>query len=136
MKKILIVITIMIIAIVGLAVFLLGRVGIDIKVINQTNEEIPEMYLTYENINSDIKIPPLAPGETYKLNLNTIKNSTEDFVEGALLLKYIDNFGSLNTEYVIGYFEKGYSGNAVIKIKSIDANGKLEIEIEDNPKIK
>ncbi|AIK39054.1 hypothetical protein [Bacillus pseudomycoides] len=39
--------------------------------------------------------------------------------------------GNLYTEYVIGYFERGYSGNAVITIKFVDANGKLDIEIKD-----
>ena len=33
-------------------------------------------------------------------------------------------------EYVIGYFEKGYSGESVINIKSVDENGELEVEIK------
>jgi hypothetical protein len=47
-------------------------------------------------------------------------------------LEYKDNKGDLHTEYVIGYFEKGYSAKAVINIKSIDENGKLDAEIKRN----
>ncbi|KKI88653.1 hypothetical protein WQ54_31065 [Bacillus sp. SA1-12] len=64
--------------------------------------------------------------------MNQNENSTEEFDEAALKLEYKDNKGNLHTEYVIGYFEKGYSGDATVNIKSIDANGKLEIEIKEN----
>ena len=33
---------------------------------------------------------------------------------------------------LLGYFEKGYSGKSVINIKSVDENGKLEVEIKSN----
>jgi len=125
MEKTLAVIAVLIIGTVGLVVFFLGRNGIDIKVINQTNKEISGMYLTYDNIKSDIKIASIASGETYKLNVNTIENSTKEFNEGALLLKYIDDGGSLHTEYTVGYIEKGYSGNAVLnlpRLKSQDSS--------------
>jgi len=35
----------------------------------------------------------------------------------------------------VGYFEKGYSWDAVINIKSVDASGNLELEIKDNTSI-
>ncbi|MEH7464356.1 hypothetical protein V7166_20505 [Bacillus thuringiensis] len=132
MKKFLVVITVMVIGIVGLVGYVLAQDGFDIKVKNQTNKEVSGLYLTYDNIKSDIKIPLIASGEIYKLNVNPTENSDKDFDEGAMKLQYKDNKGILHTEYVIGYFEKGYSGNAVITIKSIDDNGKLDIEIKEN----
>ncbi|ENQ3077966.1 hypothetical protein [Bacillus multifaciens] len=132
MKKFLVAITVMVIGIVGLVGYVLVQDGFDIKVKNQTNKEVSGLYLTYDNIKSDIKIPLIASGEIYKLNVNPTENSNKDFDEGAMKLQYKDNEGILHTEYVIGYFEKGYSGNAVITIKSIDDNGKLDIEIKEN----
>lgn len=122
----------MVIGIVGLVGYVLVQDGFDIKVKNQTNKEVSGLYLTYDNIKSDIKIPLIASGEIYKLNVNPTENSNKDFDEGAMKLQYKDNEGISHTEYVIGYFEKGYSGNAVITIKSIDDNGKLDIEIKEN----
>lgn len=132
MKKFLVVITVMVIGIVGLVGYVLVQDGFDIKVKNQTDKEVSGLHLTYDNIKSDIKIPLIASGEIYKLNVNPTENSNKDFDEGAMKLQYKDNEGILHTEYVIGYFEKGYSGNAVITIKSIDDNGKLDIEIKEN----
>ncbi|MFB5284478.1 hypothetical protein [Peribacillus sp. Hz7] len=129
MKKILVVTTVMIIGVVS---YILAQDGFDIKVKNQTNKEISGLYLTYDNIKSGIKIPLIASGKDYKFNVNPIEDSAKDFDEGAMKLQYKDNEGNLHTEYVIGYFEKGYSGDAVITIKSIDVNGKLDIEIKDN----
>ncbi|QQT02505.1 hypothetical protein I6J18_02625 [Peribacillus psychrosaccharolyticus] len=58
--------------------------------------------------------------------------STENFDGAALLLKYKDHNGKTHTEYIIGYFEKGYSGEASITIKSVRPNGKLEMDIHEN----
>lgn len=131
MKKIIISI-VLIIGALGLAAFILVQDGFDIKVENETNKEISGLYLTYDNIKSHIEIPSIASGEKYTLNVNPNENSNDDFDEAALKLEYKDNKGNLHTEYVIGYFEKGYSGNALINIKSTDENGKIEVEIENN----
>lgn len=130
MKKILVIIAILLLGFTGLATYIFAQDGFDIKVINQTNKEISGIYLTYEHIKSDIIVPSIESGEVYKLNVNP----TEDFAENAMKLQYKDNNRKLHTEYVIGYFEKGYSGNAVITLKSIDNNGKLELEIEQSTK--
>jgi hypothetical protein len=75
----------------------------------------------------------------YPANKEKVFNETvDDFYQALRNLKYPvhleykDNKGNLHTEYVIGYFEKGYSGKAVINIKSADENGKLEVEIKSN----
>lgn len=132
MKKILAVMAVMVVGIAGFAGYILAKEGLDIEVKNQTNKEISGIYLTYDNIKSDIKIPSIPSGEKYTLNVNPKEDSNEEFDEATLKLEYKDNKGNLHTEYVIGYFEKGYSGRAVINIKSADENGKLEVEIKSN----
>lgn len=132
MRKLLVVATVMIAGIVGLVGYIFMQDGFDIKVKNQTSKEVSGLYLTYNNIKSDIKIPLIASGKEYKLNVKLTEDSNKDFNEGAMKLQYKDNKGELHTESVIGYFEKGYSGDAVITIKSVDESGKLDIEIKEN----
>jgi len=123
MKKIIIVVLLAL----GLGGYLLfsGQEGFDITVKNQTNKEISGLYLTYDNITSDLKIPTISPGKEYKFNVTP----TEDFGENSMKLHYKDHKGQLHTEYVFGYFEKGYSGDASVILQSIDENGKMQIEI-------
>ncbi|RKL69259.1 hypothetical protein CR203_04315 [Salipaludibacillus neizhouensis] len=128
MKKFLVIITILLLGFIGLSKYIFAQDGFDIKVINETNKEISGIYLTYDHIKSDIIVPSIEQGEVYKLNVNP----TETFVENAMKLQYKDKEEKLHTEYVIGYFEKGYSGKAEITIKSVDENGKLDIEIVQN----
>jgi hypothetical protein len=132
MKKIIVSIIVVIIGALGFATLKLAQDGFDIRVENETNKEVSGLYLTYDNIKSDIKIPSIAPGEKFTLNVNPNDDSNDDFSEAALKVEYKDNKGNLHTEYVIGYFEKGYSGKSVINIKSVDKDGKLEVEIKSN----
>lgn len=133
MKKIILVSVIaVIIGALGFATLRMAQDGFDISVENETNKKVSGLYLTYDNIKSDIKIPSIAPSEKYTLNVNPNENSNEVFDEASLKLEYKDTKGNLQTEYVIGYFEKGYSGKAVINIKSVDEMGKLKVEINSN----
>jgi hypothetical protein len=132
MKKIIVSIIVVIIGALGFATLKLAQDGFDIRVENETNKEVSGLYLTYDNIKSDIKIPSIAPGGKFTLNVNPNDDSNDDFSEAALKVEYKDNKGNLHTEYVIGYFEKGYSGKSVINIKSVDKDGKLEVEIKSN----
>lgn len=111
MKKIILVsVIVVIIGALGFATLKLAQDGFDISVENETNKKVSGLYLTYDNIKLDIKIPSIAPSEKYTLNVNP----NENFDEASLKLEYKDTKGNLQTEYVIGYFEKGYSGKAVI----------------------
>jgi hypothetical protein len=125
MKKVIIGIFILGFVGIGSYFFISGQEGFEIKVKNQTNKEISGLYLNYHNITSDLKIPSISAGDEYKF----IVNPTEDFGENSMKIQYKDYKGLLHTEYVFGYFEKGYSGEAVITLKSIDENGKILIEI-------
>ncbi|MFD6441571.1 hypothetical protein ACFWDG_17575 [Peribacillus sp. NPDC060186] len=108
---------------------LFKKVGFDFTVKNQTNKEITGLYLTYDHINSDIKIPPIQPGGETKLNVTP----TEDFGENAMKLQYKDSKGKQHTEYVIEYFEKGYSGEGIIE--SINKNGEIQMKVEDTTRL-
>jgi len=132
MKRKLVILLVVITGLIGLAGFILAQDGFDIKIANQTKNEISGIYLTYDHITSDIKIPPVAPGEEYKLNVDPAEHSMEDFDEAALVLEYKDYKGKIHTEYVIGYFEKGYSGEAIIQIKSVNNQGKIEVDIQED----
>ena len=112
----------------GIFLFFSDREGFDITVDNQTNVEISGLYLTYDNINSDIEIPSISSGKEYEFNVNP----TEELGESSIKLHYKDKKGKLHTEYVFGYIEKGYSGDAIITLKTIDKNGKVQIEIDEN----
>ena len=132
MKKLLLTLFIVTIGVLGFGTIKLGQDGFDIRVENKTDEKVSDLYITYDNIKSDIKIPSIEPGEEYKLHINPKENSNDAFDEAALLLEYEDNTGILHTEYIIGYFEIGYSGKAVVNITSVDENGKLGMEIDKN----
>lgn len=127
MKKLFVVI--LLLGIIGFgSLFLLlqrGQEGFDIKIINQTNKEASGLYLTYGNITSDIKLPTIQPGKDYKININP----DEDFGENSMTLYYRDKNGQIHKKTVFGYFEKGYNGNAVITLKSIEENGKIKIKV-------
>lgn len=125
MKK-LIALIVIIAGVLGVATFTFAPEGLDIKIKNKTNEEISGLQLTFAHNDRGIEIPSITPGEKYKLNVNP----NDDFSESALVLQYVDNLGELHTEYVIGYFEKGYSGRCTITIKSVDQNGQLSLEID------
>lgn len=132
MKRKLSILFVLLTGLVCLVGFIFAQDGFDIKLTNQTKYKISGLYVTFEHISSPIQIPSLAPGEEYSLNVDPAQLSTKNFDEAALLLKYKDHNGKTHTEYIIGYFEKGYSGEASITIKSVRPNGKLEMDIHEN----
>ncbi|MGE7762484.1 hypothetical protein [Peribacillus sp. NPDC097895] len=105
--------------------------GFNIKVKNHTDEDISGLHLSYDHINSDINIPSIQPGKEYKLNVTP----TEDFTESSMILHYKDREGKLHTESIIGYFEKGYVGKAIITLESMDKNGEIQMTVKDDTKI-
>ena len=132
MKKKLGILFVLVTGLVCLSGFILAQDGFNIKLTNQTKHKISGLYVTYEHINSAIHIPSIVPGKEYSLNVNPAELSTKDFDEAALLLKYKDHNGKTHTEYVIGYFEKGYSGEANITIKSVSPTGELDMDIQED----
>ncbi|SFC35452.1 hypothetical protein SAMN05443252_10318 [Bacillus sp. OV322] len=131
MKKFLIGITLIGMTLAAAALFYISQRGLDIKVQNQTNKEIAGLYVTYNHIKKDISIPPIAAKSSYKLHVDPVKTSKADFNEGALKIVYKDLKGNMHSETVLGYFERSYSGDAVVKIKSVDRDGVLAIKINE-----
>ncbi|KRE39727.1 hypothetical protein [Paenibacillus sp. Soil522] len=129
MKKIMVVI--LVLGIIGIGSYFLfsGDEGFDITVKNQTNIEISGLYLTYHKISTDIEIPSISSHKEFKFNVTP--TPTEDFGENTMELYYKDHKGQIHTEYVFGYFEKGYYGKATITLKSVDENGKIQIEVDE-----
>ncbi|WP_419881551.1 hypothetical protein ACN6MY_18860 [Peribacillus sp. B-H-3] len=131
MKKFLIGITLISMTLAGAAFFYISQHGLDIRVQNETNKEIAGLYVTYNHIKKDIKIPPVSAKSSYKFHVDPVKNSTADFNEGALNIQYKDSKGNVHSETVIGYFERSYSGDAVFKIKSVDKDGVLAVKTNE-----
>ena len=112
--------------------FLLTGSSLAVIINNQTDQEISGLTLTYENIKTDIEVDPIAPGDDVVLKIDPETQATEDFNEAGLELQYEDDNGKVHSESVIGYFEKGYSGDSEVTIKSIDENGMLEVIVEED----
>ncbi|WP_079709599.1 hypothetical protein [Paraliobacillus ryukyuensis] len=118
--------------IIAIPIYRLSQNGLRIIIKNQTNQEITGLYVTYDNIKSDIMLPSIGAKKEVKCHIDPSKHSFESFDEAEISLQYINNQGKVQTENVIGYFEKGYTGKANIKIKSVDKDGHLEMEISNH----
>lgn len=100
--------------------------GYKITIINNTDKTITNLELKYKT-GSIIEIIPQIESQKYwknKIDTNKI------FEENAIILVYSDDNGNSCEEYVVGYIEKGYKGQASVIIDNIDDNGQLEIKVE------
>ncbi|MEH7444542.1 hypothetical protein V7201_19695 [Bacillus sp. JJ1122] len=102
-----------------------GHAGFDVIIQNETEVDVEGLYLTYNNIRSDIQILPVGPGEKITINVNP----TEEFGENSMSLYYRDHNGKIHQETVFGYFEQGYFGQAIITLEEIDEDGLISMEI-------
>ena len=98
----------------------------DINFENKTDSQIQNLKITYTNITKDIDVPMIQPNSSIKISVNP----TEEFGENRMILYYFDNQKRRNEEILVGYFERGYSGSAKVKILNIDSEGKLNIKVE------
>jgi hypothetical protein len=53
-------------------------------------------------------------------------------VENQMKLKYEPGNGDTQSIAIIGYFEKGYSGNVTVKISPKDGGGFLVFDVDEN----
>jgi hypothetical protein len=44
----------------GMALYFRGHAGFDVTINNETEVDVEGLYLTYDNIQSDIQIPPVG----------------------------------------------------------------------------
>ncbi|MHC1682211.1 MAG: hypothetical protein AB6733_04595 [Clostridiaceae bacterium] len=131
MKKIIITATIflglLIVGGVGYRLLSGDNDGFDIEIKNTLNEDVSGLTITYKNITEDIALPTIKSGETYKLNITP----KEEFNENQMTIYYKDKRGVTQKNTLIGYFEKGYSGEVKVTINSIDNNGLIYMRIEN-----
>ena len=102
------------------------RTGFDITVVNETEKNVNGLNITYGYITKDIEIPIIPPKSIYKFYITP----QEQFGENTMRLYYFDNNKIKHSEIIFGYFEKGYFGQATIKVTSLDKNGKMKIQIK------
>lgn len=92
---------------------------------NNTLEGVNNIYITYRNIDKDIKIPEIKAGSIYKIKITP----KENFGENIMKLYYFDKLGNKHEDIICGYFEKGYGGRAIINIESVNKNGDMKVNI-------
>lgn len=116
-----------------LIMFLFGIVGVvkfsfssgyKISITNNTYKTVTNLELKYKVGNTIQRISQIESKKSWKYKIDT--NSIQG--ENAIILIYKDKDGNSYEEYVVGYLEKGYSGQTDVVINKIDENGKLEIE--------
>ncbi|WNB92444.1 hypothetical protein [Bacillus sp. NEB1478] len=127
MKRVIAVVLFISILTVGAYIISRDQPGFNITIKNQTNKNISDLKITYQNITSDIEIPSIQPKEEYKLKVTP----TEEFGENTMKLLYTDDKGTLHTKTVIGYFEQGYSGESMITLQAIDTKGVIQMDIKE-----
>ncbi|RSD28714.1 hypothetical protein [Mesobacillus subterraneus] len=108
--------------------FGIGEAGFDITIKNQTNEDVSGLTITYNEIVADIKIPTIPAGGTYELTITP----EEEFGENSMILYYNDRMNQQREETVIGYFEQGYYGEAIILLEKVNPDGTIQMKIEEN----
>ncbi|NME83296.1 hypothetical protein [Clostridium sp. SM-530-WT-3G] len=97
-----------------------------ISIENNTNKTIENLELKYQVGNTIKTISQIESKKSRKYDIDT--NSIEG--ENSIILTYKDNKGNSYEEFVVGYLEKGYSGESNVVINKIDDNGKLEIDVK------
>lgn len=102
--------------------------GINVKVINNTESIITGLKITYTDLNNLIEIPDIEANGIYKTKVEL--TDLED--EGSMELYYVDKLDNEERTIIVGYIEPGYKGKVEVTVNSIDANGKLDIQASED----
>lgn len=103
----------------------------EIKIRNNTSSAVSDLKITYDKIEKNIFIPVIPPKSSYALKISP----RERFGENSMWIFYKDKKGEIHKEAIFGYFEKGYSGKALIDIENFEKNGIIQFEIKSKVKI-
>ncbi|WP_226793092.1 hypothetical protein [Bacillus sp. B1-b2] len=126
-KKIVIGSSFLILGIITILLFLRFREeGINITVNNNTPNDIEGLYLTYSQLDDDIKLPKVLSESNMSLTFEP------DVNESNLILYYYDKEGEKQEEYIIGYFNRGYDAKVNIEINEVEDDGKLILVYEEH----
>jgi hypothetical protein len=104
---------------------------IKITINNTTSKQINGLKIKSNAFNKNIEIRTIAAHSKYTMNLIPSKK----FDEGNMIIYYFDKKDNEHEIYLLGYFEKGYSGNVDVAVNSIDINGILSVNVEDTVSI-
>ncbi|KGA97513.1 hypothetical protein AJ85_00775 [Alkalihalobacillus alcalophilus ATCC 27647 = CGMCC 1.3604] len=98
---------------------------VSLKIINQTDKDIDELLITYNNdIENGVELPIVYSNDELKYLVDVKETSTEEFYEGSMELTYLDS-----SQIIIPYFGETWSGEVIVVINSIE-NNQLDITIE------
>lgn len=100
--------------------------GIHLAIGNESKETVVGLRVTYNNITEDILIPHIDPGMKYDITIE----QKENFLENQMKLQYIDKVGEVHEEIILPYFQKGYNGKVFVKIKDINEDGVITVEVK------
>ncbi|WP_423410336.1 hypothetical protein AABM38_10570 [Heyndrickxia sp. MSNUG] len=125
MKRIIFLVIVIGVVCAVIALQFTDNAGFDVIIQNETEVDVEGLYLTYNNIHSDIQIPTVRQGDKITINVNP----TEEFGENSMSLYYKDHNGKIHQETVFGYFEKGYFGHAVVTFEDIDEDGLIKMKM-------
>ena len=129
-RKLIILVLVIGVIVCATAILLLskGPAGLAITIENNTQIDVTGLQISYEHITKDIEIPDIKAGTSYRL----VVNPTENFGENHMLLYYLDKTGTKQSEIIVGYFEKGYSGKVNVKIKSVNDKGVFQLDVDED----
>ena len=113
---------------IGVSKYLGDSNDIEVTIINKTGTDLNKLYLTYNAISSDIRVPQVEAHSERFIEITP----TEEFGENSMELYYDDANGDTHRVTVIGYFEKGYHVESTITIKTVDEDGILKVDVEEN----
>lgn len=102
--------------------------GFHVTTYNNTNTQIKGLKITYHNIIKDIEVPPIESNQ--RINLVIIPK--ESFGENQMKITYENSNGDKQSMVIVGYFEKGYSGNVTVKISSKGSSGFLVFDVDED----
>ena len=94
-----------------------------ISIKNNTNKFIEDLELQYNTGELIETIKEIDANTSWKDKINTKEIKDEN----SIILTYKDNNNNIHKEIIVGFLEKGSSGQANIIIDSIDENGELNL---------
>ncbi len=125
MKKSLIIISALLVVFVAASIYnvVTKEAGFQITLKNNLTEDLNDIVIHYPGGSEYIALQGKSK--------TTIKiDPGNQFGEGEIIFKYVVSDQIGQSERIFGYIEPGYTGKAKIVIKSIQDNGKLELDID------
>ena len=98
-----------------------------VKIMNKTQTTVHGLNIGYRGFTNTVGVPDIYPGKTYQAKVIPGRIG-----ESTMWLGYKDNSGQEHQETLFGYFESGYRGNTIVRIKSVNKDGLMQIEVKSD----